>query len=199
MTIVFHTANNLPVGQRQDDGYLNATAMCKAQKRKIAEWLRLGSTLELVAALAKNLNESLILKGDKYFGLIEVKRGSPTQGGGVWIHPELAPHLEKWCKTPKRKDGTAFEAAIADKLKKRLGGYREVLTPAGKVDLLTDTEIIEVKESGGWKEAVGQVLVYGQDFPDRRKRIHLFGNVSASYISMIRQYCTPLGIEVTWE
>jgi len=34
------TYNNQPINQRGDDGYVNATQMCKANGRLIADWLR---------------------------------------------------------------------------------------------------------------------------------------------------------------
>ena len=117
MTIIFHSANNLPVGQRQSDGYLNATAMCKTHKKKVADWLRLESTLELVVALAEDLNtESFVNKAELLKGgesrlsklvrisdfsdLVFVKKGSPENGGGTWLHPDLAVQLAQWC-SPK--------------------------------------------------------------------------------------------------
>ncbi|NES00277.1 MAG: KilA-N domain-containing protein, partial [Symploca sp. SIO1B1] len=36
-------------------------------------------------------------------------------------------------------------------------------------------------------------------YPHHQKRIHLFGEATPDFLSMIRSYCTPLDIEVTWE
>lgn len=76
---------------------------------------------------------------------------------------------------------------------------REVPTLAGKIDILTVKELIEVKSVNSWKCAVGQVLIYSQSYPDRQKRIHLFGEASPNFLSMIRGYCATFDIEVTWE
>lgn len=115
MNIVFHAANDLPVAQRVVDGYLNATSMCQAHKKKINDWLRLESTLELVVALAQDLgNEDFFKKSDviincgncrlsnvvsisDFPSLVIVKRGSPATGGGTWLHPDLAIQLAQWC------------------------------------------------------------------------------------------------------
>ncbi|MBD2683567.1 hypothetical protein H6H03_39695 [Nostoc paludosum FACHB-159] len=57
----------------------------------------------------------------------------------------------------KRKFNQLSEKFYSDKLQKELGGVREVPTPAGFIDLLTNEQIIEVKKIKSWKAAVGQV------------------------------------------
>jgi hypothetical protein len=52
---------------------------------------------------------------------------------------------------------------------------REVVCNAGIVDVLTDTEVIEVKHVDRARNAIGQVLMYAKCFPFRKKRIHIFG------------------------
>ena len=46
------------------------------------------------------------------------------------------------------------EHQIRDRLHQKLGGLKEVATPAGRIDLLTDTEIIEIKRVSDWKAAL---------------------------------------------
>lgn len=64
------------------------------------------------------------------------------------------------------------------RLHQKLGGLKEVATPAGRSDLLTDTEIIEIKRVSDWKAALGQILVYSAYYPEQDARIHLFGSCS---------------------
>lgn len=87
------------------------------------------------------------------------------------------------------------EDKVQARLSAELQGQREVMTPAGYIDVLTETEVIEVKSAHNWKHAIGQVIVYGSYFPTRQKRIHLFGDVDN--LSLIEQHCTPLNIKVT--
>ena len=61
------------------------------------------------------------------------------------------------------------------KLHHDLGGNIEVQTDSGFIDLLTDTEIIEIKNGKKWKQAIGQILIYSSYYPEHTKRIHLFG------------------------
>ncbi|CAN0432261.1 unnamed protein product, partial [Pylaiella littoralis] len=66
------------------------------------------------------------------------------------------------------------EHSVRDALCTRLGGLPEVLTPSGSIDVLTKTEVIEVKHYRSWKGGLGQVISYGVHFPFRKKRLHLF-------------------------
>lgn len=68
------------------------------------------------------------------------------------------------------------ENKIRDRLHVTLGGLVEVNTPAGRIDLLTQTEVIEVKYIKDWKAALGQVLAYSGFYPQHLKRLHLFGS-----------------------
>ncbi len=76
---------------------------------------------------------------------------------------------------------------------------REVRTLAGNIDILTQSEIIEVKKIINWKSGVGQVLIYGHYYPSHQKRLHLFGETQESYLKMIKSHCKKLKIKVTWQ
>lgn len=78
--------NGITVTTRED-GYINATEMCKAGNRIFANWRRLDSTNELINVLASNIGCS----EDK---IMEVKTG--RHGGGSWIHPDIAMQLAQW-------------------------------------------------------------------------------------------------------
>lgn len=53
-----------------------------------------------------------------------------------------------------------IEQSIQKRLNKILNGQLEVYTEVGKIDILTPTEIIEIKEIKNWKEGVGQLMSY---------------------------------------
>lgn len=100
-----------------------------------------------------------------------------------------------------RKSGskTSREREYVNRLQSKLKGERETVTPVGEIDLLTSTEIIEVKQVKQWKCAVGQVLIYSAYYPSHRKRIHLFGSCHETYLGLISNHCSAFGINVTWE
>ena len=93
--------------------------------------------------------------------------------------------------------GVHSERTVVDVLQLSEGGNREVPTPAGYIDLLTKTEIIECKHVKDWKAAIGQVLVYSHYFPKEKKRIHLFGSCNIETLRVIEHHCKLLNIKLT--
>ncbi|PSB27551.1 KilA-N domain-containing protein [Chlorogloea sp. CCALA 695] len=106
MNIILRSANGLQIGQRREDGYINATAMCVAYDKDLSKWLATDNTFELVAALAKRLgvqpkspkkgNSAWTRVSVMYPTVVVVRRGSPENGGGTWIHYKLAVPLAMW-------------------------------------------------------------------------------------------------------
>jgi hypothetical protein len=98
------------------------------------------------------------------------------------------------------KDYDNVEQKVCYLLKEKLGGLTEVSTSAGRIDLLTDDEIIEVKRINDWKAALGQILVYSAFYPEHRKRIHLFGRHSELIkLPDIEAACLAFDVNVTIE
>jgi hypothetical protein len=90
------------------------------------------------------------------------------------------------------------EATFRDLLAKQLNGQTEVRCAGGRIDVLTATEIIEVKAIKQWKQALGQVMVYGLDYPSHRKRLHLFGtDLSSNAMAVLLKSCRAYNIRVT--
>ena len=90
------------------------------------------------------------------------------------------------------------ESMIQVIMQGREGGERNIETPAGAIDLLTDQEVIEIKHVHNWKDAT-KVLVYQTYFPDRQPRVHLFGGYSRQTRATIEEAFGKLNITVTWE
>lgn len=93
-----------------------------------------------------------------------------------------------------------IEFLIRDRLQSQLGGLAEVKTPNGRIDLLTATEIVEVKQINDWKSALGQILAYSAFYPEHQKRLHLFGSPKCkNQIPEIANSCLPFNVLVTFE
>lgn len=90
------------------------------------------------------------------------------------------------------------EKGVQIQLHAIVGGDMEVVTPVGNIDILTHTEIIEIKEAKAWKNAIGQLLTYGYYYPNHQKRLHLFGKCHHSALILIRQHCDLNNIVVTY-
>ena len=91
------------------------------------------------------------------------------------------------------------ERVVQQRLARAEGGRMEVYCPAGIIDIVTAAEIIEVKEASGWKSAVGQVLAYGQYYPQLGKRIHIFSDMPPQTKEIVVSHCETFGIAVTFE
>ena len=83
-----------------------------SDEKVFQDWLRNKETLALFSVLAEKLSiisnktgrltsDSARLSATHYAesfpGLITVKQGSPANGGGTWLHPDLAMQLAQWC------------------------------------------------------------------------------------------------------
>jgi hypothetical protein len=91
------------------------------------------------------------------------------------------------------------EKEVQRKLNSKLQGIMEIATESGNIDILTNTEVIEIKEVASWKSAIGQILVYGSYYPSHQKRIHIFGHAHSSIRRIIEKHCHRLDIKVTYE
>ena len=92
---------------------------------------------------------------------------------------------------------TQRERAYRDFEAARIQGQIEVPMGGGRCDILTETEIIEVKTWENWRHALGQVLAYGFHVPNCSKRIHLFGTPSDEGLSEIVTVCRKFSVSVT--
>lgn len=98
---------------------------------------------------------------------------------------------------PKEKRNESY---YRDKLAKSLNGQIEIQVPSGRIDILTNNQIIEVKHIKKWSAALGQIITYGYHYPNHQKRIHLFGlENNSSKINLIKKQCQEQNIIVTFE
>jgi hypothetical protein len=88
------------------------------------------------------------------------------------------------------------EKKIQSELKKKLNGHIKVPTPVGYIDLLTETEIIEIKSYANWTSAFGQILAYAEFYPDRNKCIYLFDVPVGANMKYVKKKCNEYGISV---
>lgn len=101
------------------------------------------------------------------------------------------------CKQ-KNKTFVGLESVICARLKEELGALSEVVTPSGRIDLLTEDFVIEVKKAEKWKDGVGQLQAYQVYYPTHQKRLHLFGKLGDKLLD-IKHVCSLLSIELTIE
>jgi hypothetical protein len=76
--------NNTPISRRTTDGYVNATAMAKANGKEWAHYFRTDRATTYLEALSRNCE---IAVTDLYIA---------KQGEGTWIHPRVAIDFARW-------------------------------------------------------------------------------------------------------
>ena len=91
-----------------------------------------------------------------------------------------------------------MEIIIQKRLEKETGG-KHVSCPAGIADIVTDRELIEIKRWKDWKSGLGQLFAYAVYFPNRRLRLHLFGELHGDGVSAIYKCCGAYGISISSE
>lgn len=87
---VMHDVAGIPIAQRGTDGYLDATAMCRAHGKQFNDYRRLQQTEAFLEALS-------FKTGIPVKELVQSRRGQESQGGGTWVHPKVAINLAQWC------------------------------------------------------------------------------------------------------
>jgi hypothetical protein len=90
------------------------------------------------------------------------------------------------------------EQMVQVALQSREGGEREVETPVGLIDLVTDEYAIEIKHVTDWKDGA-KVLLYGQFLKSKKPRVHLFGGYASEFREMVERCYSAIGVAVTWE
>lgn len=94
------------------------------------------------------------------------------------------------------------ERDVQEQLAGELNGAMEVRTRAGYIDILTEEEVVEVKHHQAWKAAIGQVLAYQRDYPNKQARVHLFAEakdlvLATQHFTLCKEVCDPLGVTVS--
>jgi len=200
----------------RDDGFVNVTELCKIGGKEYYNWRRSFKTQPYIDKISElyNLGEDKLI--DRAIGGYYITWAHPTIATNIaqWISVEfsaqVAKWIEEWKENKENKDRYNYELQnikpddpysyrekeIQERLYNELGGVKEYETNNGRVDLLTDNEIIEIKLHDNWKHGIGQLLVYNEDIMNRKMRLHLF---DGEYDERIKNICGKYNIDVTWE
>ena len=88
--IVPHHVDGHLIAQRKSDGYVNATAMCKAAGKEWSNYKQNADTRAVVESLSRSLGIPRDL-------LILAITTGKNEARGTWVHPKVALHLATWC------------------------------------------------------------------------------------------------------
>jgi hypothetical protein len=119
--------NGTHIGRRED-GFVNATAMCRANGRQWKNYIRLDRSQQYLEALAGSAQ----IRADR---LIDAITTGPNHLRGTWIHPRLAVDLARWISPQFAvwMDGWFLESLEA---KHQIQHATEASTGNGRIDLV---------------------------------------------------------------
>lgn len=191
----------------KENNYINATKFCRKNGKDFYDWQRLNNTKDIIFEVENIINKPSIIK---ITTKDNISRGSYvhpyllTHIGG-WISPKFQVNVLHWIgqwekfnlensllynreiTNLKVLENTNTEKKIRDELHNNIGGKIEVKTPAGKIDLLTKEELIEIKEYNNWKCGIWQLIAYGNYKKGRKLCLYLFAIRSDKRINKVIQ------------
>ena len=88
--LAVRTWNGTPISRRTADGYVNATAMCRANDKRWSDYRESERCQQYLDALSQTTEIPV-------FNLIVSRQGN---GGGTWVHPQVAVDLARWISAP---------------------------------------------------------------------------------------------------
>ena len=151
-----------------------------------------GTSHRTFLILQKALRMRVQLSADEIMEQANISRSAYSNAINKLADLNLLPD---WCSIKRKKHP---ERDVRDRLQSQLGGVAEAYTKYGLIDLLTDTELIEVKAVDRWKDAIGHIVAKSEKYPTHKKRLHLFGP-EAPILEHIEGICDRLNIQVTYE
>ena len=130
-----------------------------------------------------------------------------------WISPKFAINVSLWIDEWKKYSNEnlikyydtlskldTYERLEKEKeiqlfLQEKLGGNIEVDTKIGRIDLLTNDSLIEIKTYKDWKCALGQLLAYSIFYPQKKLYMYLF-DVKNNDTKLINKICNKNNINL---
>jgi hypothetical protein len=151
-----------------------------------------GTALRIFLVLQKAIRDRVTLTPAEIMQRVDISRTAYMNAISRLADANLLP---EWITITRR---THPERDVRDRLQSQLGGKVEAYTKFGLIDLLTETELIEIKIAHRWKDAVGHILAKSYKYPTHQKRLHLFGP-EEPLMEPIEEVCRPHAIRVTFE
>jgi hypothetical protein len=139
--ILTHSLNQVVVGQRAQDGYINGTAMCQAANKRMGNYLQNQETQAVLAELSRSAGIPADL-------LVQTITTGSNEQRGTWVYPDVAIHLAMWCSP-------TFAVQVLNWVKFWLQTQHHPIAPAAtdpiRIKIENFTAIIQLRERLGMK------------------------------------------------
>jgi len=135
----YSTYNNIKIITHNKTGFINATKLCSLYGKRYDNYNQLDKKKKIINDIG--LNSHFLIKGgkNKIYTIIR----------GTYVHKDIIDDVIYWCQNTKNNQP---EKDIVKKLVSNMKNYvLEVPVSCGRIDILTDDTIIEVKEGKCWQ------------------------------------------------
>jgi hypothetical protein len=175
--------------------FIDATVICSNAGKKWHKFIMNARIQEFMKELAKSLGVEKT----------SLWKSTPGRNGRTLVHPAVHTRLvlwisesfhvpvTMWLERTKINDKVIaeehreaieklkptfshqYEAEVRERLANEVNGQQCVIGKFGEIDIVTTTEVIEIKWIKKWAHALGQVLAHVKSMPERSPRVHFFG------------------------
>ena len=142
----------IEVISRSEDGYINATELCRAGGKEFKSWHRNDNVKEFLS----KLNESVKICTDSNIGLIDMKLDCDNKQKGTWVHPRVAIHIAQWVSPDFAVKVTGWIHTLLS------SGKMEIDKPIKSFSNLSerDTEAIQLEKGLKMEEYTTTSVIY---------------------------------------
>ena len=146
--LISRSYNGTPIARRTSDGYVNATAMCKANDKRWGNYFQTDRATQYLEALSGST-------GIPAHQLFETFETGPNEGRGTWVHPQVAVDLARWISAPF---AVWMDGWFLEEVNGRVSQVRDTQLPAPNVLDTVDRSIDLLERLGGIDERAQMLL-----------------------------------------
>src|SRR5437879_1064780 len=111
LALISRQIDDCVISQRTADGYINATAMCKAVGKLFGHYRENQTTKEFLEERSRSI-------GIPIDALVYTRATGLNEERGTWVHPDVAVHLAQWCSAK-------FAVAVARWVREWMEGKKQ--------------------------------------------------------------------------
>lgn len=169
-----HEFGGNSVLQRQSDGFINATEMCKACDKRWPDYFRLDAAKAFIDALSSDVQ---ICASQ----LVESQKGNTVKfEQGTWVHPDIAIHLAQWL-SPQ------FAVQVSRWVREWMIAGKNPVTPPAQTPILLPLDI-DIRVKCEFVAADGAAKLLGLGDGSRIKMAHTICKTHGLSVDFLPNY-----------
>ncbi len=201
--------NELKVIINNKTGFISAKSILGETGKQFCDWARYKNSKNLII---KFLINKLLIKSNITYDKIPkniIEKAFYTVLGnqysenkdilGAYLHPDLVLDLINWRnKSLNETVEINYQALLHNYLSKiNENPVSEYKINIGRIDILSDNYLCEVKNYKNWTNAIGQIMNYGLDFPNHKLVLYIF-DANDQDTKRLEEICKKTNIQVIY-